>query len=423
MPPTNTKSIEVDHPRAIVCPFCALLCDDLEVTAANGGFKVVRNGCARAQARFARPPLAADPTLAGTPATASAAMAHAAKLLKRARSPLIAGLATDVAGMRAAVRLGESCGAVLDHVHGDALAATAKVMQSRGWYMGTLSEIRNRADQVLLFGVDLNDRYENFVARCLRPSSALSGRRLKERVITYVGPPQRAPAIKKQAPVVLGCATEALAGAAYALLATLKGEALRTRTVGGIPRTALQRLADDLRAASYGAVVWAPGQLLAREPTITALCDIVDELNKTTRAVGLSLGGDDGGQTAASTCTWLTGYPLRVAFRNKKILYDPRAHGTAHMLAQGTCDALVWIDAFGDSLPPAAEGVPRIVLGTTAAHFDPVPEVFIPIGTPGLDHDGGMVRTDSVVTLRLRQLRDAQLPSAAAVLSGISELL
>jgi formylmethanofuran dehydrogenase subunit B len=43
----------------------------------------------------------------------------------------------------------------------------------------------------------------------------------------------------------------------------------------------------------------------------------------------------------------------------------------------------------------------------------------IPIGTPGLDHAGSVNRTDAVVTLPLRALRNTGLPTAAAVLDAI----
>jgi formylmethanofuran dehydrogenase subunit B len=50
-------------------------------------------------------------------------------------------------------------------------------------------------------------------------------------------------------------------------------------------------------------------------------------------------------------------------------------------------------------------------------------DVLIPVGTPGLDHDGAVYRTDSVVSLPVRRLREAGLPSAADVLRGIAARL
>jgi formylmethanofuran dehydrogenase subunit B len=45
--------------------------------------------------------------------------------------------------------------------------------------------------------------------------------------------------------------------------------------------------------------------------------------------------------------------------------------------------------------------------------------VFLPVGTPGLDHAGRLVRVDTVVTLPLKDLGRAELPSTAEMLSAI----
>jgi formylmethanofuran dehydrogenase subunit B len=50
-------------------------------------------------------------------------------------------------------------------------------------------------------------------------------------------------------------------------------------------------------------------------------------------------------------------------------------------------------------------------------------DVLIPVGTPGLDHAGSVYRTDGVVSLPVRALRDTALPSAAQVLEAMRALL
>jgi formylmethanofuran dehydrogenase subunit B len=49
--------------------------------------------------------------------------------------------------------------------------------------------------------------------------------------------------------------------------------------------------------------------------------------------------------------------------------------------------------------------------------------VFIPVGTPGVDHAGRLVRCDSVVSLPLKNLHRAELPRAADVLAAIEAAL
>jgi formylmethanofuran dehydrogenase subunit B len=87
------------------------------------------------------------------------------------------------------------------------------------------------------------------------------------------------------------------------------------------------------------------------------------------------------------------------------------------MLHGGGVDALLWLTSFRGIEPPG--DLPTIVLGR--AGWRPVrpADVLIPVGTPGLDHAGSVYRTDSVVSLPVRALRDTGLPAAATVLDAI----
>ena len=48
-------------------------------------------------------------------------------------------------------------------------------------------------------------------------------------------------------------------------------------------------------------------------------------------------------------------------------------------------------------------------------------EVYLPVGIPGIDHAGQLVRTDGEVTLPLKSLRDSGLPSVAQLLARLRE--
>jgi formylmethanofuran dehydrogenase subunit B len=70
-------------------------------------------------------------------------------------------------------------------------------------------------------------------------------------------------------------------------------------------------------------------------------------------------------------------------------------------------------------LEPPVASIPTILLAWAGfAPKRPV-EVLIPVGTPGLDHAGSLYRSDGVVALPVRRLRDAGLPSVAEVITGI----
>src|SRR5579864_2970514 len=131
------------------CPFCGLLCEDVAVQVLAGGAVAVRaRGCEVSRAGFARQsaPGLDSPLVAGSAATLDQAAQAAAHILREAWQPLIAGLATDVAGMRAAVELADGCGAILDHANSGAKFRNVLAFQDRGAITTTLAEVRNRAD-------------------------------------------------------------------------------------------------------------------------------------------------------------------------------------------------------------------------------------------------------------------------------------
>jgi formylmethanofuran dehydrogenase subunit B len=137
----------------------------------------------------------------------------------------------------------------------------------------------------------------------------------------------------------------------------------------------------------------------------------------------LSLGGNEGAPSAVSVCAWQSGYPLRVSYANGKPEYDPELYDADRMLAAKESDLLVWLASIGDDLVPPETDVTTIVLGTPGLKLSRKPKVFIPIGTPGVDHAGRMIRVDNVVSLPLRKLRQSKLPSAMDVLASIQAAL
>ncbi|HET7852182.1 MAG TPA: formylmethanofuran dehydrogenase, partial [Methyloceanibacter sp.] len=86
-------------------------------------------------------------------------------------------------------------------------------------------------------------------------------------------------------------------------------------------------------------------------------------------------------------------------------------------------DVLVWIASISPDLSPPLTDIPTIVLGTPGLKLPQVPAVFIPVGTPGVDHAGRLVRCDTVVSLPVKNLHRAELPRAADVLASIEAAL
>jgi formylmethanofuran dehydrogenase subunit B len=119
--------------------------------------------------------------------------------------------------------------------------------------------------------------------------------------------------------------------------------------------------------------------------------------------------------------TWLSGLPLRTRAGPRGLEHDALRLGSERLLADRAVDLLLWVGTFPDQRPPDGDR-PRILLGPPAlAHAlgHESATVYLPVGTPGVDHGGHLVRCDSVVMLPLRAVRHSALPSVADTVNAL----
>jgi formylmethanofuran dehydrogenase subunit B len=413
--------------REVVCPFCALACDDLAVEAEGDRLRVTDRGCSISTEAFARPVQDAAPRLVGQAASLDEAVRRAAELIAASRLPLFGGLGTDTDGMRSVLRLAERTGGVVDHAGAPGLFANVLAMQSRGWITATLAEVRNRMDLLLLVGTDAAALVPRFFERCVWPRQALLEETLARRQVVYLGDAERleaATAPDGRGAEIIGCARHALGEVIGALRALVAGRRLQAREVGGIAIERLADLAERLKSARYAVIAWAAGELPDphADLLVGSITELIRALNATTRCLGLPLAGPDNVIGANQVCGWQSGVPVRTSFATGAPDYDPHRHATQRLLEKGEADLLVWISSFRDLPPPEADA-PTILLGRAGEASARTPEVVIPVGTPGLDHAGSIYRTDGVVAMPLRKLRDGGLPSVAEVIGLIEQQL
>jgi len=403
--------------QEVVCPFCAMGCDDLEVAVADGALQLVGPDCPVAAEGFGRGQPAMEPALGGEAAGLEAALAEAARLLRASSLPLLGGLGTDVAGMREVLALAERTGGIVDHAGSRGLLANLRAMQDGGTVTATLAEVRNRADLVLLVGTDTTAIAPRFLERCLAPRATLFGS--LERQLVHLGPGEPLAGAER-----LACPAERLGEVVAVLRALAAGARIAAHEVGGIALGALGGLADRLRAARYPVVVWAARDLPGSHPDLltATLAGLIRELNAKGRCSGVPLVSPENVVGANQVCGWQTGGPLRTSFASGAPDHDPVRWSTAALLRAGAADCLVWISGIG-TLPLPDRGVPTIALVRPGHPLPPGVDVAIPVGAPGLDHAGSVYRMDGVVSLPLRALRDTGLPGVAQALARIRTLL
>ena len=409
----------------VPCPFCSLLCDDLEIKNQNGKLSVTQNGCHKGRGHIEREQTQVNPRIKGKDCSLDEAIGQAVKILKHANQPLIAGLGTDINGLRSVMALAEKTGAIIDHMHSDGAYKNIKVLQDHGWIMTTMAEIKNRADLIIFAGTDGASNYPRFFERVVWNDSSLVSINIKKRQIIYIGENLdtshgKAPSSGKQ-PVNISCKQEQIGEIIATLHAMVVGNKIEKIGLAGTKLIDLEKLAERIKQAKYGVIVWAPGELNFphAELTVLSICELIKYMNRTTRFAGFSLGGNDGGMSAQNVSTWQSGYPLRVSYSKGYPDYDPYKYSGTNVLKRHEVDAMVWISSFGAVSKPPRARIPSIILVDTPVRMEYTPDVYIPVATPGLDHTGQLMRTDSVVSLPLKQIRKSKYLSVSGILNRI----
>lgn len=410
-------------------PFCGIGTDDLAIRVDGVKLTVTANGCAVNTPGFEQPLTDTAPRVAGQAVDLGVAVAKAAELLRDTKQPVIGGCATDVNGMRALLALADKSGAVVDSSAFNNARRNLLALQDSGWMNTTLAELKNRCDLLLVVGTDLEAFAPRFFERYLWNEEAMFLDNTANREVIYLGKSpsgdaSTSPSGKKAQ--VLPCSDADLPNVVAVLSALVKKQPVLVQAVAGIAVADLQAIADKLRAAKYSVVLWGAAALAYdhAELTVQAICNIVRDINlQDTRCSGFPLGGKEGDQTANQVCGWTTGYPARVNFAKGYPEYDPFLYDSQAMIANGEADALLWVNAFNANAVPAKTALPTIVIGRSGMSFEKEPDVFIPVGTPGIDHAGHAYRLDNVVAIRLKKLRDSSLPSTADVLAAIEQTL
>jgi formylmethanofuran dehydrogenase subunit B len=411
--------------KDVTCPFCGILCDDLVIQNQDNNLKVIENGCSRAINFFENDLPKNSAKIKGQNVSLDDAIDAVSKIFKKSHTPLIAGLGTDVSGMRSVMELADKSGAILDHMHGNGLIRNTLVLQDLGWMMTTMAEIRNRADLIIFAGTDASN-FPRFYERTIWNEQSMFKLKNDDRQIVYIGDKLNSKAginPNGKRPTVLNCKTEQIGEIISSLHALVSGATLDVKDVAGIKIKTLQTLAEKMKTTKYGVIVWAPGELDIphADLTIQNFCETVKYLTRFTRFAGFSLGGNDGAMSAMGVCAWQSGYPLRVNFNKGYPDYDAHRYSTHNVLKNKEVDSLLWISSFNSTINTPRASIPTMVMGMPDTKLNFKPDVFIPVATPGIDHTGQIIRTDSVVSLPLKKLRTSPNASVNSVLKQVIE--
>jgi formylmethanofuran dehydrogenase subunit B len=407
--------------RHVTCLGCGCACDDLEVTVRGNRISSVGPGCSLAAAWFGDGLAPGRALVDGVETARAAALAAAARLLRASRRPLVY-MAADLSceAQRAAVAVADRLRAAIDNLSSSTVASSILAAQEIGRAAATLGEIRNRADVVVYWDLDLA-RYPRFEERYVPASGGLYLDEGRPRRVVFVSV-GREP--RPGGDRMVCVAPDDEAATIGALTALLTDPARRPGA--GAAWAAASALAQCVADGRYVAVV-IDAEPAGDRPVsrADALCRLSHALNHQMRGAVLTLraGGNRSGAEAALTSA--AGYPMAVDFSSGAPRYRPHDGSARALLAERLIDGvLVLGDAAAMAEPVRAlvGAVPCAVIGPSAT-TGPLARARVAIdsGRAGVHEAGTAVRMDEV-PLPLRQILGGP-PFTVSLLGALDELL
>lgn len=419
----------------VACTVCGCVCDDITVEVEGGRIVSHERLCQLGEPAFLKlPEVSTSVTIESRCVAQAAGFEHAAEILKASRAPLIYGMSrSSTPGQRAAVRLADKLGAVVDTTASTCHAPSIMAVQRVGESTSTLGEVRNRSDLVIYWGSNPLESHPRHMERIVdSPGQFIPGGQ-KDRTLIVVD------TVKTETAELADVFIQVEPGGDFELIWALRmltqGKTLGVggprdageppTSVGGVPITQVERFAELLRASNYGAVFFGLGITRESVPhaTIEALLQLVTDLNEHTRFIArrMRIPGDVSG--ADSVLCWQTGFPFSVNLARGYPRYNPGEYTAGNLLERNEVDAVVLVGSEGvPKLSLAAQDylktVPTIVLDYPGQECPFVPTVRFTTGVYGIHHAGTAYRMDEV-PIPLRVVLKSDLPSDETVLQHI----
>ncbi len=399
----------------VVCSFCGCLCDDIELEIVNDKIVKCRNGCAISQTKFlhhSEDRLSGPEVKHGTEMQRvglEEAVAAAAKILSTAKRPLIYGLSsTENDAHRVAYELAETIGGVIDNTSSVCHGPSIMGVQESGEPLGSLAEIRHRADLVIYWGSNPVQAHPRHLSRyILKPGEFIKDPKAEREIwVVDVRESESARPADRFIRLEPGSDLEVL----NVMRALLRGHAIDVKSVGGLDLATVRELIEQMRNAKYGVLFYGLGltQSHGRHWNVDAAIRLIQDLNEYAKWNILPMRGHYNVTGANKTSTWQTGYPFAVDFSRGYPRYQPGEFTAVDLLARGEVDAVLNVAA--DPVAHFPRTAVRNLARIPVINLDPkrnltsmIATVNIPTAIAGIECDGVAVRMDGL-PLYLRQV-------------------
>ena len=402
----------------MICPFCSLLCDAdnlQEIQCDRRTASLVQLESFRSiNAGLPRQGKQVDPEFAERIKEATAS-------LRAAKRILITGRIASVATARAAVAFAAKYNATIDCAESGHGFKNVQAIQRSGLNSVSLAEARDHSDFFIVVGDD------SMLAACPRMPAALSSGKPSSQTVLLLGNFSIA-------------ATELWKKAGFDtwsvpcdLKTVPSALAQWSRSSNQSPSNRLnemhptKHLFERMALAKYTTVVWSAENLSLDQADlwVERMLQWIAGRNETTRCAALPWSSLDG--TFQQVCTWLTGFPGRVKFRDGVPEYDPNGHSYEQWIARipvgmSLESIVVLIDETASSTPFFNPESMQVSGQSTVIELTGNSKRF-PTAVAGVEVTADIFRADQTLLARISPTRKlvSSVKSAAEWLEGLAQ--
>jgi formylmethanofuran dehydrogenase subunit B len=440
--------------KAVTCPVCGCLCDDIELTIQDGKIVKVKNSCAMSESKFLgysghrlmKPLVRKDGELAE--ASFKEAIGRAAEILAGANYPLLYGWSsTSCEATRVGLELAEEVGGVIDNTSTVCHGPSALSIQDVGIPTCTLGQVRHRADLVIYWGSNPwaahprhIERYTSFSdgrfeknewKGYLSKVKASTVRKKIEstlrKVLPKAGVPVPSTAGKDPFPALLKQGrklivvdvrkTRSAEIADYfvqvepnkdyelfeAFRVLIRDGEIDVDKVAGVPVDYLEEIAEVMVNCSFGVIFFGLGLTMStgKLRNVDAALSLTRDLNMRTKFMIIPMRGHFNVTGADTVFTWQTGFPYAVDFSLSYPRYNPGETTAVDILLREESDAALVVasDPVSNFPKKAAEHMvkkPLIVIDPHMNATSQMADVVFPSAFVGIEAEGTAYRMDHV---------------------------
>lgn len=440
--------------KAVTCPVCGCLCDDLEVTVKSNRITKTKKSCGLSESKFMNynqhrlltPLIRRDCQLAK--ATYEEAIQKTAEILADAKYPLLYGWSsTSCEAIRIGLELAETVGGIIDNTSTICHGPSELGMQDVGISTCTLGQVRHRADLVIYWGSNPwsahprhIERYTNFSegrfersewksyfgktkAQAVRKKVTSAVRRLlpdqtqtntpakmnePERFLSKTGRKLIVVDVRKtRTAEIADYFVQIQPNSDYELLQTLrslvKEEDVEVEEVAGVPLSYLEEIADAMLNCEFGVLFFGLGLTMSsgKLRNVDSALSLVRDLNARTKFTIMPMRGHFNVTGADTVFTWQTGYPYAVDFSLGYPRYNPGETSAVDVLLRQETDAALVVasDPVASFPQEAVKHLVRKPLIVIDPHMNctsQLADIVFPSAFVGIEAEGTAYRMDHV---------------------------